>query len=134
MASAMFLGIIGFGLTFLPNEIYGYLSPDINQATLLILQILGAVYVGFAMLNWMSKYNLIGGIYSKPLLIGNLVHFLVSAFALIKIVGKSQDHYVIILALTIIYSLFAISFGLVFITNPRKLTSGNKNVVKQKIS
>jgi len=32
--------------------------------------------LGFSILNWMSKASLIGGIYNKPLLIGNLLHFL----------------------------------------------------------
>ena len=130
MASAVFLGTIGFGLTFLPQEIYGFLSPNINQATLLILQILGAVYLGFAMLNWMTKNNLIGGIYSKPLLVGNLVHFLVSSFALIKIVRNNQDHFEVILALTIMYVLFALSFGIVSMTHPSKLKSGEKKIVQ----
>ena len=125
MASAVFLGIIGFALTFLPEEMYGYLSSDINQASLLILQILGAGYLGFAMLNWMTKNNLIGGIYSKPLVIGNLVHFLVSSFALIKIVAILENHFYFILTLTIIYSVFTLGFGFVFMANPNKLKNGS---------
>ena len=128
MASAIFLGIIGIGLTFLPEELYGYLSTDINHTLLLVLQILGATYLGFAMLNWMTKSNLIGGIYSKPLLIGNLVHFLTSSFALIKIIGSYQNHFEIFLPLAIIYSVFTLSFGFVFMTNPNKLASRNKNI------
>lgn len=121
IASAVFFGIIGIGLTFLAKEVYGYLTTDINQTILIILQILGAAYLGFAMLNWMTKNNLIGGIYSRPLLVGNLIHFLVSSFALIKIIGTIDNHFEIILTLTIIYSVFTLCFGFVFMTNPKKI-------------
>lgn len=122
MAAAVFFGIIGIGLTFLPEEIAVYFSTDINQILLLVLQILGAAYLGFAMLNWMTKNNLIGGIYSRPLVIGNLAHFLVSSFALIKIVGEyTGNEFTIMLSLTIVYCAFTLCFGYIFITNPRKI-------------
>lgn len=124
IASSVLYGIIGIGLTFLPEEIYAYMSTEINRISLITTQILGAAYLGFAMLNWMTKNNLIGGIYSKPLLIGNLVHFLVSSFALIKITGKIENHFEIILTLAIIYSVFTLGFGFVSMTNPKQLKSG----------
>jgi hypothetical protein len=118
---ALFLGINGIGLTFLPEEIAGYLKMPLGQAPILILQILGSLYLGFAMLNWMAKNNLIGGIYSRPLVLGNLLHFLVSSFALIKITLRPEGNFGTILTLTIIYVIFAIGFGYVFLTNPAKL-------------
>ena len=121
MASSAFYAFIGIGLTFLPEEIAQYLSIDVSQNSLLISQLLGAVYVGFAMLNWMTKNSLIGGIYSRPLVIGNLTHFLVSSFALIKITLHSEDSFGIILVLTIIYSAFTLLFGYVFMTNPGEI-------------
>jgi len=120
-ASALFLGIIGIGLTFLPEEIAEYLRFDGNQIAILILQILGALYLGFALLNWMTKHNLIGGIYSRPLIIGNLLHFLVSSFALIKIALNPENYFEVIITLTLIYSIFTLCFAYVFITNPKKL-------------
>ena len=124
IASAVFFGLMGIGLSFLPEELYGYVSTEVNQISILMLQILGAAYLGFAMLNWMTRNNLIGGIYGKPLIIGNFVHFLVSFFALIKILGKIEHHFEIILVLTIIYAAFTLGFGFLFITNPGKLKSG----------
>lgn len=125
-ACSIFLGISGLALTFLPEEIAEYLNGDINQTSILILQILGSLYLGFAMLNWMTKDNLIGGIYSRPLVIGNLAHFLISSFSLIKIVGQySGKAFSIILAITIIYSVFALCFGYILITNPGKIKDTN---------
>jgi len=116
--SAIFLAVNGFGFTFFPNEISVLLINDDNHIFVLILQILGALYLGFSILNWMSKTNLIGGIYSKPLLIGNLLHFFTASMALIKLTFKVETNLQLIFSYTIIYSLFTLFFGYVFFTNP----------------
>ncbi|WP_044403123.1 hypothetical protein [Lacinutrix sp. Hel_I_90] len=121
ITSAIILGIMGLGLTFLPEEISEVLGMKTNQVSLLTIQILGATYLGFAMLNWMTKNNLIGGIYSRPLVIGNLVHFLVSSFALIKMLLHLENHIEIIVTLTIVYFILTLGFGYVFMTNPSKI-------------
>ena len=116
--SAIFLAINGFGFTFFPNEIAGLLINDDNYIFILILQILGALYLGFSILNWMSKASLIGGIYNKPILIGNLLHFFTASMALIKLAFKVETNLQLIFSYTIIYSLFTLFFGYVFFTNP----------------
>ena len=116
--SAIFLAVNGFGFTFFPNEIAGLLISDDNYIFILILQILGALYLGFSILNWMSKASLIGGIYNKPFLIGNLLHFFTALMALIKLAFKVETNLQLIFSYTIIYSLFTLSFGYVFFTNP----------------
>lgn len=60
IASSVFYGIIGFGFTFLPKEIAQYIGTVANQNLILVFQLLGAVYLGFGMLNWMTRNNLIG--------------------------------------------------------------------------
>lgn len=55
IASTVYLGICGLGLTFLPEEIAGHLDIGKNQSAILFLQILGSLYLGFAMLNWMTS-------------------------------------------------------------------------------
>ena len=115
--SAIFLAINGFGFTFFPNEIAGLLINTDNYILVLILQILGALYLGFSILNWTSKSSLIGGIYNKPILMGNLLHFFTASMTLIKLNQGFQDNQ-LIFSYTIIYSLFTLSFGYVFFTNP----------------
>lgn len=122
-ASALFLGIIGIILSFFPQEIAIYLNFDTNPISILFLQILSSLYLGFGILNWMAKSNLIGGIYSRPLAIGNLMHFGVSAIAFIKITFKTQKNFEFILALTIIYLIFTLCFIYVFMTNPSKINN-----------
>jgi len=119
-SSALFLAIIGILLSFLPNEIVDYLNVQPNIITILFLKILSALYLGFGILNWMAKGTLIGGIYNRPIAIGNLMHFGVGAIALVKVVSNIQIHSVIIISLTIVYVIFAILFAYVFRTNPTK--------------
>ena len=117
--SALTMGVAGIFLSFLPYEILNYLS--LTNGTILnslILQILGALYFAFAMVNWTAKANLIGGIYARPIAIGNLTHFVVGALALIK--GYFSNHEMVILTLSVIYTVFAILFAIVFFRHPVK--------------
>ena len=119
--SALFLAIIGILLSFLPNEIVEYLNVEPNIITILFMKIMSALYLGFGILNWMAKGTLIGGIYNRPIAIGNLMHFGVGAIALVKIASKIQVHSEIIISLAAVYVIFAILFVYVFKTNPTKV-------------
>ena len=116
-ASALVMGALGLSATFLPQEIAAYLGASTTLP--LLIQVLGALYIGFAMLNWTAKDSLIGGIYNRPIAIGNLVHFLVAALALAK--GAFANPAIqMILPFAIGYAIFAIAFGMIFITSPVK--------------
>ena len=117
-SSALFCGIIGILLSFLPNEIAEYLSVEPTIITILFLQILGAIYLGFGILNWTAKGTLIGGIYNKPIALGNLMHFIVGAITLVKVISNVQTHREIIIFLTVFYVIFALLFAYVIKTNP----------------
>ena len=116
--SALFCGIIGTLLLFLPIEIAEYLSVEPTIITILFLKILGALYLGFGILNWTVKGSLIGGIYNKPIALGNLMHFIVGAITLVKVISNVQTHREIIIFLTVFYVIFALLFAYVIKTNP----------------
>ena len=116
--SALLCAIIGILLSFLPNEIAEYLSVEPTIITILFLQILGALYLGFGILNWMAKGTLIGGIYNRPIAFGNLMHFVVGAITLVKVISNIQTHTEIIIFLTVFYAIFALLFIYVLKTNP----------------
>jgi hypothetical protein len=117
--SAIALGLIGVALTFFPAEIAGYarLSTGTGRATV-VLQILGALYFSFAMVNWTARANLIGGIYARPISIGNLTHFTIAALALIKAYAATND--AMVLPFAIGYTIFAALFAVVFFRHPVK--------------
>jgi energy-converting hydrogenase Eha subunit C len=113
--SAIVLGAIGIALTFMPEEVSHFLK--LTESSPIIFQILGALYFGFAMLNWTAKGNLIGGIYSRPVAIGNFSHFLIGGLALIKLAINNLD-WTSIWICAILYLIFASLFGWVLFTNP----------------
>ena len=96
--SAVVMALIGLLLEFFPHEMLDYLGLSSAGIAPLLMQITGALYLGFAMTNWMAKGITIGGIYARPLAIGNFLHFMVSALALIKYAVTRQDSVVWILA------------------------------------
>jgi hypothetical protein len=122
ISSTVILGIVGVLLTFVPREILASTSVITNSITILFLQMLGALYLGFAILNWMAKGVTMGGIYNKPIVLGNLMHFGVGSLAMIKMVTEIQIHVEIIMSLMIVYTVFAVLFGYVFKTNPSKIS------------
>lgn len=113
--SAVILGATGIILTFIPQEVSRYLN--LTESNPILLQILGALYFGFSMLNWTAKANLIGGIYSRPVAIGNFTHFLIGGLALIKLVLHNTNC-TYIWACAILYLIFALLFGYVLFINP----------------
>lgn len=119
MASAILMGVTGILLIFLPDEIANYTGLASTDLSSLLLQVLGALYFAFALLNWMAKANLIGGIYSKPVAMGNFAHFFIAGVSIIKIAVANQT----IVALWtggIICCIFAIMFAIVAFGNPLK--------------
>lgn len=122
-SSAILMGTTGIALSFLPQELARVIDLPESGWSQLILQVAGAQYVAFAMINWMAKSNLIGGIYSKPVAMGNLIHFGVSSLALLKLSVISQP--LLYWGLTGIYIVFAICFGYVFFSDPLKKRTQN---------
>jgi len=117
---AIILATIGLSLTFAPNEILTHLDVDSSKSITLIFQLLGAMYFAFAMINWNIRSATIGGIYNKPIALGNFTHFLIGALALTKAIFSNQNLPMIMWALCAIYILFAILFGMITFTHPLK--------------
>ena len=113
-SSAIILAAIGIGLMFLPEETLMYLNIGVSKPLLLILQLLGGLYFGFAMLNWMSQWSLIGGIYNKPVSVANFAQFFVGGLALLKEVFSNPKIPHAFWVLAAIYALYAVIFGLLF--------------------
>lgn len=116
--SAISLAVMGISLTFFPIEISDYIHVNSTKAFQLILQILGSLYFAFAMLNWMAKGSIIGGIYNRPISIANFTHFFIGGLALIKGCLAYSGLPYIVWILTGVYSIFALLFALILFRNP----------------
>ena len=120
--SAAFMAALGVGITFLPQELLAHVGAPLDGTLVLLLQMLGALYLGFAIQNWMNRGSHIGGIYGRPVSMANFFSFAVGALALVK-GAIAQGFAIEVAAMAAIYSVFAIWFGLVLFTHPANGTS-----------
>ena len=124
--NAIMLALIGISLIFLPKEILDYFELSASDTLELLMQITGSLYFAFAMLNWMSKGSIIGGIYGRPIAIANLTHFVIAGLSLIKGIMANTGLSYVIWSIAIAYSIFAILFGIVAFKHP---VSKNKVII-----
>ena len=115
--SAVFLAVLGVVGTFLPQELLAHAGVRTDGTPVLLIQLMGGLYLGFAMLNWMSRASRIGGIYARPLSMGNFLHFAAGGAALLK-GAMAQSFPVDVVVLAMIYALVAAWFGVVLFTHP----------------
>ncbi len=116
IASAALMAIIGLAASFTPQEVLGLHGTVPDNATVLLVQMAGAVYLGFAMLNWAARGILIGGCHARPISLGNFLHFMMVAITLIK---AAIEFAVVPLGVSAaVFSVFAIWFGLVVFRPP----------------
>lgn len=123
VTSALFMAVLGAVASFFPEEILRYTGTVPAALINSVVQTCGALFLGFAILNWMARGVLIGGIYSRPLALGNFLHFTVVAITLVKVLFELTLP--MIIGLTIIYSIFALWFGMVLFTHPARSTAGS---------
>jgi hypothetical protein len=120
-ASALLMGVAGLAGSFAPQEILGSLGIAATGALPVMVQVMAALYLGFAMTNWMAKDSLIGGIYNRPLAVGNLLHSACAAMALAK--AASNHAPALIIVATVIYAVLAIAFGWIVFGRPVKVAA-----------
>ncbi|HKI78898.1 MAG TPA: hypothetical protein VKA26_10175 [Ignavibacteriaceae bacterium] len=118
-ASAAMLAIIGICFIFIPGELIAFLKLPDEIYLQVIFQLTGALYLGFAILNYMARGNIIGGVYSRPLALANFTNFFVGGMALIKSAFRSPD-LLALWILSLFYLVFAILFGLVLFRHPKQ--------------
>lgn len=118
-SSAVLMGAVGILTQFMPHELLQALGMQTEGPAPLLVQTLGALYLGFATMNWMARGVLIGGIYAKPLAMGNFTHFMIGALGLLKGSFALEAMPLLWLA-AIIYGAFALAFALAAFRHPLK--------------
>ena len=104
-SSSLVLGAAGVVALFLPEV----LLPAQSGMALLLVQVLGALYFAFAMMNWIAKDNAIGGIYARPVSLANFSHFFAGALLLAKH-SFSNPFNASLLTATAVYVIYAACF------------------------
>lgn len=117
-SSALTLGTVGVILTFIPETTLNLLTINSNETALFMMQIVGALFFAFGMLNWMTKSSIIGGIYNRPIAVANLTHFLIAGLALSKGLFANPKLPFMIWVIGGVYFVFMILFGIILFRHP----------------
>ena len=107
--SSLVLGLAGIFALFAPENLLAMLSVPMANPLSVLIQLLGALYFSFALMNWTAKDSIIGGIYACPISLGNFAHFFSGTLLLAKYV-LSNGFNVSILLMLVVYTIFASLF------------------------
>ncbi len=119
IASAALHAAMGLLLSFAPEETLAFMGQPATGRVPVLLQLAGALYLGFAVMNWTAKGSVLGGIYGRAIVLGNLLHFTMGALALLK-AAMATGLGMIVWVLTGIYAVFALLFGRMLFMHPGK--------------
>lgn len=117
IASAAVMAAIGLVLSFAPEETLVFSGQAASGALPLLLQLAGALYLGFAVMNWTAKGMVLGGIYGRAVVLGNFLHFTMGALALLK-AAISGTSGAVPWGITCVYAVFAVLFGRLLFGQP----------------
>ncbi len=109
-ATSLVLALAGILTLFIPDNLLALLGLPATEPMPVLVQLLGSLYFSLAILDWTAKDSRIGGIYARPISLGNFTHFFVGALLLIKfqLSNASQASLWVVL---ILYGVFAVLFG-----------------------
>jgi hypothetical protein len=82
-AGVLLLG--GIALLFASDVLLPALIPGFPPSAAWLGQLLGAAWLGVAALNWLQRAAVLGGIYSRPVVLANLALYVVSALSLLRV-------------------------------------------------
>jgi len=106
--SSLVLGAAGVLVMFLPDLVLSMQGVEVTNSASILVQMLGAFYFAFAMMNWTAKDSAIGGIYARPVSLANFSHFFTGTLLLVKY--SIQNFSLPVMAVTIVYIFFSVCF------------------------
>lgn len=107
ISSSVGLMLAGLFALFAPVELLG--NTGAESSLPVILQLLGALYFAMAFINWTAKDSHIGGIYLRPVSLGNFAHFFVGTLVLGRFALANSQNFAVLTA-TSAYAFFAYFF------------------------
>ena len=108
-SSSLILAVAGIFTLFAPDVLLSALGVAVTAELSVLVQLLGALYFSFALMNWTAKDSAIGGIYARPVSLANFSHFFAGTLLLVKYLFSNEFNLPILLIL-ILYAIFAVVF------------------------
>jgi hypothetical protein len=88
-ASAGLLLVGGLALLFVPDAILPRLVPGFPAGGFWLGQLLAAALLALAVLDWLHRSALLGGIYGRPVVMSNAAFYFIAAMVLLRrMVGR----------------------------------------------
>ena len=114
-ATVLLLG--GVALLFASDVLLPALLPGFPPAAAWLGQLLGAAWLGVAVLNWLQRAAVRGGIYGRPVVFANLALYFISALSLRRGLLGGGAPRVLWLLLAALAGL-AVSYGALLLRGP----------------
>lgn len=109
-SSSIILGAASVFALFAPDALLAMQGVEGTASLSLLVQLMGALYLGFALMNWTAKDSAIGGIYARPVSVGNFAHFFAGAMLLLKVQFSAAFN----LFLFIVFIVYVVYTGLFY--------------------
>jgi hypothetical protein len=107
--TSLVLALAGLFALFAPENLLAVANVSTTNSMSVLVQLLGALYFSFALMNWTAKDSAIGGIYARPVSLANFGHFFAGTLILTKYL-LSNPFSVSALLMSIVYAVFAVVF------------------------
>lgn len=107
--SSLLLGLAGIFTLFAPEVLLAMLGTPLTNSSSVLIQLIGALYFSMALMNWTAKDSTIGGIYARPVSVGNFAHFFTGTLLLIRY-QLSNEFNLSMLLLLVVYAIFGFLF------------------------
>ena len=107
--SSIILGTVGIFALFAPENLLTLLSAPIASPLPTLIQMLGALYFSMSLINWTAKDSAIGGIYARPVSLGNFSHFFSGMFILGNYL-LTKEFNIFTLLIALVYAVLAFLF------------------------
>lgn len=112
--SAALLAAGGLPLLFASDVILPRLLPGFPVASSSLGQLVAAAWLSVALFNWNSRDTVLGGIYGRPSVNLNLVLYVISALALVKIGDASAG----VRLIAVPFVVMAVVYGVLLVRGP----------------
>ena len=109
----------GLTLLFAADEVMASLAPGTPPFALWITGLLGGALSAFALLNWVQRHTMMGGIYGRPLLFANLLLLSNVTFSSLRM-WRTQ-HAPVYAISGAVGAAFLVAFGRLLFRNPAAL-------------
>ena len=108
-STSLVLALAGALTLFAPDLILTLMNVTVAAQLMVLIQLLGALCFSFALMDWTAKDSAIGGIYARPVSLGNFSHFFTGTLVLAKQLIATKFSLPILLV-TLVYAVFAVIF------------------------